>query len=441
MARFGERGALGTTAAAIVTCLATPAQAQTFDSEVRIDQLQPAAAGSPFTRAEGPHARFDEGVEFAFRITGDYALEPLRTTLSQGEPNVPGQTSNKSIVAHAALVHLGAALSPLHWLNFDINFPFAVFETGDDDIAIAQQPVRAGTGGLGDVRFGAYGRPVNSKPFDLALGIRFWAPTGSNDAYLRGRDVSFRLEAAAAIAGEIDFFLYGCTAGIAPLFFAGRDGDRAALSCAAHFKVASVMSLGIEPHVAAFSYAKDGDNNANEEFSGLGNANLALQFEPMGGFNFYFDDFTLGVAGGAGMGNAPGTATARGVLNLTYAALGERVVEEGEEDSDLDGIADDYDACPNQAGSRERRGCPSKRDEDGDGIVKGDACPDEPGAKYRDPKRTAAQTATTTTSPIRSIPAQPSPAPTTTAAHDSPPSKKTSSCSSRPSASFQPPAR
>lgn len=363
----------------------TTAAAQTHTSEVRIDQMQPASAGSPFTRAEGPHARFDDGIEYAFRLTGDYALEPLRSGVINGQPNIVGQTSDKAIVQHAALLHVGASLSPLHWLNFDLNFPFAVYETGDADLSVNSQELQPGKGGIGDLRIGAYGRPINSKKFDLALGARFWAPSGTPEAYMSGRDRGFRLEVAAAIAGEIDVLLYGCTAGIAPLFFAGRDGDRVALSCAAHFKLAPVVSLGLEPHVAAFSYATD-RNNSVADLDGLGSAHVAVQFEPMAGFNFYLGDFTLGLTGGTGLGGAPGTAKARGLLTLTYAALGERVVEEGEEDTDLDGVADDYDACPKEAGPRERRGCPSKRDEDGDGIIEGDACPNEPGARYDDPK-------------------------------------------------------
>ncbi|MFV0606687.1 MAG: OmpA family protein [Niabella sp.] len=47
-------------------------------------------------------------------------------------------------------------------------------------------------------------------------------------------------------------------------------------------------------------------------------------------------------------------------------------------DTDNDGIPDNIDACPTQAGSKELNGCP---DRDGDGIAdKDDACPDVAGA-------------------------------------------------------------
>jgi outer membrane protein OmpA-like peptidoglycan-associated protein len=238
--------------------------------------------------------------------------------------------------------------------------------------------------GVGDLRIGALATPYTSKVLDLILGARFWAPTGGRWAYLAGPDHSFRLEAVAAAAGEADLFLYGCTLGIAPLWFAGRDGDRLAASCAAGFKVHPVVSLGVEPHVAVFTYAPKGDDQLAP---GLGAASFAVQFEPMGTASFHVADFHIGLAGGAGLGGAPGTATARAVLTLTYSAHGERVVEEeGEPDGDLDGIPDTYDACPKEAGPKSRRGCPEKRDADGDGIVEDDACPDAPGARYEDPK-------------------------------------------------------
>ena len=53
-------------------------------------------------------------------------------------------------------------------------------------------------------------------------------------------------------------------------------------------------------------------------------------------------------------------------------------------DTDGDGITDDKDNCPNEAGPKENKGCPDK-DTDGDGIVdRLDKCPDKAGPKERD---------------------------------------------------------
>jgi outer membrane protein OmpA-like peptidoglycan-associated protein/opacity protein-like surface antigen len=53
-------------------------------------------------------------------------------------------------------------------------------------------------------------------------------------------------------------------------------------------------------------------------------------------------------------------------------------------DTDRDGIPDDQDKCPREAGPRENGGCPDK-DTDGDGIVdRKDKCPDKAGPAERD---------------------------------------------------------
>ncbi len=53
-------------------------------------------------------------------------------------------------------------------------------------------------------------------------------------------------------------------------------------------------------------------------------------------------------------------------------------------DTDGDGITDDKDNCPNEAGPKENNGCPDK-DRDGDGVIdRLDKCPDKAGPKERD---------------------------------------------------------
>jgi hypothetical protein len=95
----------------------------------------------------------------------------------------------------------------------------------------------------------------------------------------------------------------------------------------------------------------------------------------------------VALSGGPGFGGAPGTASVRAALSVAYTAVQEPVIEAPPPpDSDLDGIPDAYDACPQEAGPEDRRGCPAELDLDGDGIVKGDACPNEPGPPSDNPK-------------------------------------------------------
>ena len=357
------------------------AGAQGLDAEVRIDQLHPSSAGSPFARAEAPHEQFEQGIGYALRLASEYQLAPLQTTII-GDG---GDDQQLTPVAHALLGHVGASMSPLYWMNIELNLSFAAFETGQDDARLSQQVVSEGTAGIGDFRAGAHFRPLSSEAFDLSVGARVWAPTGDSDAYMGTNDKFLRFELVPAVAGEVDLLAYGCTLGIGPLFFAGRDGDRLATSCAAHFKLAPMIALGIEPHIALFSYSAASSQTASEHTPGLDQSDVVVQFEPLASAVFTFGNFGAILAGGAGFGSAPGTPKARAMFTLSWTARGERVVGEVVTDSDLDGIRDDYDACPKQAGTKARRGCPDERDVDGDGIVTADACPEQPGAYSDNP--------------------------------------------------------
>lgn len=355
-------------------------RAQVVDSAARIDQLQPASPDSPFPRAEGPRSTSTDEPSVAARVIGEYLFQPLRASVVGGS----GTAEPVSLVEHAALVHVGGLYSPRRWLHLEFNVPFAVYERGSAVDLVKGEPLPAGTMGVGDLRVGAHTAPIRSRAFGLQLGARFWAPTGTPAAYLQGPKRLFRVEAVVAAAGETDGFLYGCTLGLAPLWFAGRDGDRLAATCAAGVKLGSATVLALEPHVSAFTFRSDPEQPT---LAGLGDGRIAFAFEPMGSLAFRAGDFRIGLAGGAGLGDAPGTAAARGMLSLTYAPSGGPSDSgAGGPDQDLDGVADGYDACPNEAGPRERRGCPERRDEDGDGILADDACPTQAGGRYDDPK-------------------------------------------------------
>ncbi|MEM1033500.1 MAG: hypothetical protein AAGN82_24410 [Myxococcota bacterium] len=366
----------------MMTLQTSSARAQGFDAEVRIDQLQLPTPGSRFTRSEGPVEGFDEGIAYAFRLGTDYMYRPLRSRI-RDETGEEGEA--RDLVEHALLLHLGMAIRPVDWLTVEAAIPFSVFADGSDDRRIPSQPFRAGKPGVGDVRAGVHVLAYDTEVLDVSLGARFWAASGNQAAYLAGDDRFVRMELVPAVAGEIEYFLYGCTLGLAPLFFAGRDGDRVAASCGAHFKVAPTVALGLEPHVAVFSFSRGRNNSENTP--GLASADLAVQFETLGSLRVDVAGVSFGLAGGPGLGGAPGTPDVRALLTLGFADRGQREVVVEERDADLDGIEDDRDACPDVAGPRDRNGCPSRPDEDGDGIVDDDdACPAEAGPPADDPR-------------------------------------------------------
>lgn len=344
---------------------------------VRIDGMQTSSPESSFVRAEGPHAPFTEGVEFAVGASFDFSHGVLREV---GVDSAGEKRALATIVDNALIARIGGSITPLHWLSFDLSMPFGLLETGDKPQAYGPAtPVAVTSPAQGDLRVGAHARVHDTLPIGVFVGGRFWAPTGLESSYLS--DKNFRAEIDLGVAGELSSLLYGCTFNLAPGFFAKRAGDRLAAGCAVHVKLGNSVTLGVEPSFAVF-----------EQADTKGDTSAGIVFEPLGAVRFRFGGFRLGVAGGPGLGGAPGGAQIRGILNLAYVGGGKppKPPPAGPLDRDLDKILDKDDACPDEAGmaSRDprRNGCPA-RDRDGDGIPDDeDFCADRAGIPFEDPK-------------------------------------------------------
>lgn len=361
---------------------AAKADTVVLNEGVRIDQLQLASPESAFFRAEGPHTPFTEGVEFAAGASFEYGKGVLKQI---GVDQAGGRKTLATLVDHAILARVAGSITPLHWLSFDLSLPFALFEKGEKPVDYVQKgPPAAEAPGVGDLRIGVHFRPVDTKIFGLILGGRFWAPFGSQTAYLSDR--RFRAEADIGVAGEASRVLYGCTFNIAPTFFAKRNGDRVAAACAVHVKLGAVVSLGVEPTLQLVTHV-DPDRTVPE-----GKSSLGVLVEPLGAMRLSFGGARLGFAAGPGFGGGQGNAEIRGLVSFAYVGLGKppKPPPAGPADRDLDKIPDDVDACPDEAGPASRdpkqSGCPA-HDRDGDGIRDDeDFCPDRPGIPYPNPK-------------------------------------------------------
>jgi hypothetical protein len=342
---------------------------------VRIDQLQPVSPESPFLRALGPHEKGPNTIDFAVGLSFDYGFGLLQAVAVD---KVTGEKVKAKTVEHGLLAHVGGSLTPLPWLTVDLALPVGLFVSGleADQVEYGETLSRPAGQGVGDLRAGLHFRPIDRRAFGLILGGRFWAPFGSQRAYLS--DGRYRVEADVGVAGEVGKFRYGCTISVAPQIFLKRDGDRAALACAAQGRVASFLWLGLEPTVALFT-----------QVPSYGDPFVGVLVEPMGAARFSFRGFELGLAGGPGFGGAPAAPGVRAVLSLAYVGGGRPAPSsEGPPDRDLDEIPDADDACPDEAGPNSKiskeRGCPSK-DKDGDGVHdKEDACPQSPGIRHAD---------------------------------------------------------
>ena len=310
----------------------------------------------------------------------DYAEAPIRAV---SVDQSGGATDVTNVVDRALLLRASASFSPVYWMWIDLQAPFSLFEqtpiTGTS-LLYGGQAIGAASGpGLGDLRAGLHFRPIDTDSFDLILGGRYWAPVGSAEAYLS--DGRFRAEADLAVAGRVGKLMYGCTVSVAPTFFFPRDGDRVSASCGVHGLPMPYLSIGLEPSFAAYRDLRDARSKPGAPVDAV-----VFQVEPLVAARFSYKDFSISLAGGPGFGDAPGTPQVRGMLQLSYRIDGkpkEVFAPAKPTDIDLDGIVNDRDACPEEAGpdnaDEKRRGCPFL-DADGDLIPdQDDACPNNAG--------------------------------------------------------------
>ena len=364
------------------------AQAEPPRSGVRLDGLQSASPDSTFFRAEGPHEKKPGTNEVGLSLGLDFAEAPLRVV---GVDQAGQSTEVTKVVERALLLRAAASFSPAYWVWLDLQAPFSLFQQsgvpeGQSVLYAGQSiPSSSTSPAIGDLRFGLHFRPIDTDTFDLIVGGRYWAPIGSMDAFLS--DGELRAEADLGVAGRVGKLLYGCTVSVAPGFFMPRDGDRVAASCGVHGQAMPWLSLGLEPSFALFRDLRDTQ-------SGQGTDAFKYQVEPLVAARFSYEGFSVALGGGPGFGDAPGAPQGRAMLQIAYQLEGKPPPPPPPPpkptDPDLDGIPNDRDACPDEAGpdsaDAKRRGCPQP-DSDGDLVLDDeDACPAQAGVKHPDVK-------------------------------------------------------
>ncbi len=355
---------------------------------VRIDQLQPASPESPFLRALGAHERGINTIEFAFGAAFDFGLNPLKV-VSVDTAGVEKVEANP--IQNALLAHVGGSITPLPWLTVDLALPIALYVGGDVTAKFKLYNVdfaKPAPFGVGDLRAGIHFRPLDKKSMTFVVGARFWAPMGSDAAFMSDRGI--RAEVDFGLAGEKNALRYGCTVSISPLMFFGsvegflHDGDRAALACAGQYRLGSKFWLGFEPTIAVFTQEQTALGTTAKEQP----TSIDMMIEPLLSARIALGGLQIGASAGPGFSWAPGAPSFRGVLSVAYVGGGrpKAPVPKGPSDRDVDKILDKDDACPDEAGPDNKdpakRGCPAA-DKDGDGVPDEiDSCPDTLGVKY-----------------------------------------------------------
>ncbi|MFE8605090.1 OmpA family protein [Archangium violaceum] len=296
---------------------------------------------------------------FRLSLAGHYENDPL----------VMYRNGNRlgSVVGNRVTGHLLAAWAPMQWLELGLQLPLVLWQNGDD--LSAQNVASPASTGLSTpiahVRLGLLAQRRDA-PVDLALELGVGLPVGSADTL--SRDSVVRLSPKVMLGRNFGALRAGVEAGalIRPTVVLGDVGE-------------VQDELGSEVRLGAV-VATTGDG-LRGELNVRGSVPLTREqgsLEVLAGLRLPLGESLEAYAlGGPGFGNAPGTPTFRVLLGVAVGG-GERV-DTSRRDDDGDGVVNDEDRCPTEAGPAESQGCPV-RDADEDGIEDAaDKCPTEAG--------------------------------------------------------------
>jgi len=364
--------------AAVTTCAITTSAAAedvAAAARFRLNPLHPASSHSPFLVTEGPVRTKNASLPWlAGSLLIDYARSPLSLDIedtSYGHRTVP-------LVDDAFVVHTNVAAHLTRGLALDASWSVAALQIGENEPVGIREFEAPGSGAIGDLRLGVVHRGWLSESFGYVAGIRGWAPVGNEQDYMS--DGRFHGEALAGVFASTGALRLGCTGFGSPLFGSHESGERLGGACAADYLVASGgPRLGAEAWAAALYVDPDLDAGSIIEYIGT----VKQDAGPL----------RLSFAVGRGAGNSPGTSAVRVVGAIGYVPTPPSAEQRRRQrDRDMDGIPNDRDACPDEAGpdseDPRRHGCPSL-DSDGDGVSdEVDACPGQKGPKHDDPEVT-----------------------------------------------------
>lgn len=362
-----------------------------------LDQLDPAPSGDSFFSL--PSAEVRGRVRLSAQLLGSYAREPLVLRYVSG-------ASSLAWVRDQALLHGQVSLELLRRLKLDLDMPVTLASGGVSGTLGATSVTAPSGAAAGDLRAGVRVALLHQRGLlpAAALGFTVWAPVGSSSAF-SGSGV-IRAQPGISLGAEYTHLVWGASLGarFQPATDAAIAGSRVVGGAGVAGRIAG-FTVGPELH-----YQVDtGDVRAL-----VVQKSSRLSAELLLGARYALGPMQFGLAGGPGLGSAPGTprfrllAAVTGTFDLLPAeepggegagagsagrGRGDGSAAPAPEpplDTDGDTVPDADDACPTQVGDASpgahRRGCPADRDRDGISDVE-DACPDAPGVPSADPKK------------------------------------------------------
>lgn len=375
--------ALTLLAASSVTLLAGVARAQTAEG-FALERVNVSERGSDWFANDSIDLRGH--VRPAVGIVADYAHRPLVLYNADG-------STRAALVRDELVLHPGASLNLWSRVRVGFDLPVIAAQAGDAGTANGVTFAAGDKPGVGDLRLGADVRLVGiyGDAFTLAAGTQLFLPTGKASTY--AGDGAVRLLPRVQAAGDVGAFAYA--AGVGFLYRANDDsfgpysrGSEVTFQAAAGVRLLHRRLL-VGPEIFGSTVVTDSDAffaTRQTPVEALLDARYAVT-----------RDWRVALGAGPGLTRGLGEPSFRALFSIEWApAPAEpRPFVEAEPhatvraDRDGDGIADDADACPAQAGTAseepKRNGCPAPIDSDHDGIADGeDACPNEAGPSSSD---------------------------------------------------------
>ncbi|WP_257451606.1 OmpA family protein [Archangium lipolyticum] len=307
--------------------------------------------------------------QYRLSLTGHWENKPL-VLFERGRESA-------TIISNRVTAHLSGAWSVTDWLELGAQFPI-----------VGQWAPNVSTVGLATPQSFALGTPWlqaranlfserDGRPLDLGLHLGAALPVGSAEALTLDQGFVFsprvglgkRLGDAWRVGADVGALVRTRTYVLSPQVKAPRD------------ELGVEVNGGLNLSAALFGL--------KQELLVRGSLPLARapsSLEVLLGLRAPVGPVEVYAMGGPGFGKTPGTPLFRVLAGVTFSPeritpANPRVEVQPDPDTDGDGIADGSDACVNEAGIQENRGCPD-RDRDGDGLVdRLDNCPDEKGTE------------------------------------------------------------
>ena len=342
-----------------------------------LNRYNPSWTGDHFFGVQSPFAAGH--LDFHGGVILDYAHNPLvlRRELPDGDEDIG------SIVEHQLFLHVNATFALWERLAINVNLPIALFQEGESPSADGVSFSSPEGADIGDLRIGLRGRLFGEyeDPFQIGIGAELWAPTGNSDSGSYVGNGSVRGMPSALIGGMIGRFIYSANLGVefakAQAILDAQQGHMFRWGLAGGVLLGDKrnIQLGAELYGGlVFEDVKSRTTNAELLF---------------GGKYRFLEDFVVGAAVGPGLAPGIGSPDVRALFTFAYSP---NQLKEKDGDRDNDGIKDNLDACPDQAGVANpdptKHGCPPPADRDRDGILDiNDACPDQAGPANADPAK------------------------------------------------------